>query len=1161
MAKEEFGKTWWGAQWLNAIAKIDYTNRIPRGKTYARNGSVLSLSIAQGNINAIVEGNRPTPYKVSLTMTTYSPEQIDLLIQKIMEYPTILSKLQNGKIDPLLLEVCDAIGIKIFPSGANDIKMKCSCPDHAIPCKHIAAVVYKVCSDFDNNPFLIFEFRNIYLISLLKSKNLGFESIEMAKIEDYPSYVSAHLSNKIGISKVERIHLVNRHSELMQLLENEPPFYALGNFKSIYNATLIKVSKIAARILNDNEDLVLYTKEIFLQNPDYDVIPNMLWDGNKVFTEGLPLAQIFCLDNEALSYFHPCVADMQSFIHLALQCLSCGLVTPKILELNKKYYIVWQPALIDQSLSAIINNFHSNYGILINDKGGRADAFLSITLLLTHFMHVFSSADKKATEIIDAVFFERYGYKFNDLSESSIPLSIQNWTKLFEWDLGDYEPILEINETQTASFTIDIRIAKKGIGIRVPEKFSSFIKKIKDQSELHHFYKDLDLLSVYIEGVSEYINQKGEKPIVIEDKAFIKFLFDIRPVMSLLGIQVVLPKSMKQIIKPKASVSIYSKDTKQASGILGLSKLLEFDWQVSLGDHLVSVNEFQKLVSQAGKLIKYKGQYVYISESEMSALQRQLSKKDGLSNIELLHAALGEEYEGASINLTTEVKMLIDELSKIEMIDPPASMTASLRPYQLRGYSWMVKNAKIGIGSIIADDMGLGKTIQVITFITYLIENNMMGKRKALIIVPTSLIPNWEAEFMKFSPKVKYAIYYGNNRDLDENSESSVIITSYGLLRSDIASFSSHHWSLITIDEAQNIKNPASLQTKAIKSLKADFFVAMSGTPVENRLLDYWSIMDFVNKGLLGNKSSFFKTFDRPISKEKDQQVLSKFRKITNPFLMRRMKTDKTIITDLPDKIVQDTFAFLTKEQAALYEKVVQEGMELIENQKKDESKSAFKRQGLILQMILSLKQICNHPANWLKSGIHDTALSGKSDLLMSLISSIIDSGDKVIIFTQFKEMGDIICDQIHQTFGFTPLWLHGSVNMLQRKTMVEDFQELPNKKIMVLSLKAGGTGLNLTAANHVIHYDLWWNPAVETQATDRAFRIGQKKNVMVHRFITKNTFEEKINELINSKKDLAALTVTNGERWIGELSDRDIKLLFSREVLGLVLGLLGVFC
>jgi SNF2 family DNA or RNA helicase/uncharacterized Zn finger protein len=1152
MAKEEFGKTWWGAQWLNAIGKLDYTNRISRGKAYARNGSVLSLKIEQGIIQAVVEGNRPTPYKVSMTMATFSPDQVDMLVKKIMEYPTILSKLQNGKIDPLLLEICDEIGIKIFPAGSKDIQMKCTCPDHAIPCKHIAAVVYKVCSDFDNNPFLLFDFRNIHLLALLKSKNLGFNNIELEKITSFATYVNEHTlvwnTNVIFNNGIDYSMLSNRHSELMQLLENEPPFYALGNFKVIYNNMLLKVAKTATKILNENEDLVLYTKENFIQNPDFDLVPNLIWDGNTVISDGLPLAQIFCMDNENLSYFHPSVADIQSFIQLALKCLSCGLITPKILELNKKYYILWQPALIDQTLNTIVQNFKSRYGIVIDDQRNRADTLLTLSLFLTHFMHLLSSADKKATEIIDAVFFERYGYKFNDLSESSIPSSIQNWTKLFEWDLGDYEPILEINESETDSFSIDIKIAKKGESINLPVSFSQFIGTFKDQQKLLQFYKDLDLLSVYIEGVSEYINQRGENSIVLEDKAFIQFLFNIKPVMALLGIQVVLPKSMRSIIKPKASVSISSKDAKHSSGILGLSKLLEFDWQISLGDQLVSVSEFKNLVTQAGKLIKYRGQYVFISESEMAALQKQLSRKDAVSNVELLHAALGEEYEGSSIYLTNEVKVLIDQLSKIELIDPPSSMTASLRPYQLRGFSWMVKNAKIGIGSIIADDMGLGKTLQVITFITYLIEQKMMGNKKALIIVPTSLIPNWEAEFQKFSPSVNYLTYYGNNRVLDKENDADVIITSYGLLRSDVKEFASHHWSLITIDEAQNIKNPASLQTKAIKALKADHFIAMSGTPVENRLLDYWSIMDFTNKGLLGTKSNFFKVFDKPISKDKDKQVLAKFRKITNPFLMRRMKTDKTIITDLPDKIVQDTFAFLTKEQAALYEKVVQEGLELIENQKKDDSNAAFKRQGLILQMILSLKQICNHPANWLKSGINDVSLSGKSDLLMSLISSIIDSGDKVIIFTQFKEMGDILCEQIHHTFGFTPLWLHGGVNMMQRKTMVEDFQNLPNKKVMVLSLKAGGTGLNLTAANHVIHYDLWWNPAVENQATDRAFRIGQKKNVMVHRFITKNTFEEKINDLINSKKDLADIAVTTGERWIGELSDRDIKQLFKRD-------------
>jgi SNF2 family DNA or RNA helicase len=349
------------------------------------------------------------------------------------------------------------------------------------------------------------------------------------------------------------------------------------------------------------------------------------------------------------------------------------------------------------------------------------------------------------------------------------------------------------------------------------------------------------------------------------------------------------------------------------------------------------------------------------------------------------------------------------------------------------------------------------------------------------------------------------------------------------------------------IDEAQNIKNYDAAQSKAVKSIPANVRIAMSGTPVENRLTEFWSIMDYTNKGYLGNVKSFKEDYASPIQVFNDEQVVLKFRKITSPFMMRRMKSDKSIISDLPDKIEQNQFASLTKQQAALYEKTMRVAMEEIEGYSESgDSQSLFKRQGLVLQMIMALKQICNHPTQFLKNGKLDASLSGKTELLFELLDSIVQGGEKVLIFTQFREMGDLLERFITERFGEKPMFYHGGSSVKQRQEMVDKFQHNRADKIFILSLKAAGTGLNLTAASHVIHYDLWWNPAVENQATDRAYRIGQKKNVMVHRMITKNTFEERIDEMIQKKKHLADMTVATGENWIGRLSNKELKEIFS---------------
>ena len=580
-----------------------------------------------------------------------------------------------------------------------------------------------------------------------------------------------------------------------------------------------------------------------------------------------------------------------------------------------------------------------------------------------------------------------------------------------------------------------------------------------------------------------------------------------------------------------------------SQGFIRLEQLLSFDWQVAIGDTLISPKEFDKLMKNANRLFKFKENYIYVSDAEVEKLHKFFTEDKQLNSYQLLQTALSEEYEGAPVLLTDEVQDLIRELTSKEDIPLPQGLNAQLRPYQQRGYSWMYRNSRIGFGSILADDMGLGKTLQVISILLKFKEEKAINdKYKALVIVPTGLLTNWQAEIEKFAPSVSSHIFHGSNRDY-KLFDADVMLTTYGVLRSDADLLKKQKWQVMIIDEAQNIKNHDTVQSKAVKSIPSNIRIAMSGTPVENRLTEFWSIMDFANKGYLGTVKSFKTDYAEPIQVFNDEQVVAKFRKITSPFMMRRMKSDKSIISDLPDKIEQNQFALLSGSQAALYEKTMRVAMDEIEGYSDDQS--LFKRQGLVLQMILALKQICNHPTNFLKNGKFDPLLSGKTELLFELLDSIVESGEKVLIFTQFREMGDLLERFITERFGEKPMFYHGGCNVNQRQDMVERFQNNRADKIFILSLKAAGTGLNLTAATHVIHYDLWWNPAVENQATDRAYRIGQKKNVMVHRMIAKNTFEERIDDMIQKKKHLADMTVATGENWIGKLSNKELREIF----------------
>ena len=412
-------------------------------------------------------------------------------------------------------------------------------------------------------------------------------------------------------------------------------------------------------------------------------------------------------------------------------------------------------------------------------------------------------------------------------------------------------------------------------------------------------------------------------------------------------------------------------------------------------------------------------------------------------------------------------------------------------------------------------------------------------KQPVLVVCPTTLMGNWKRELNTFSPSLNVLTYHGFNREFSTNCD--VILTTYAILRIDLEKFQKNSWDLLIIDEAQNIKNPSTSQTQAIKAIKANMKIAMTGTPVENRLSELWSIFDFINKGYLGSLTDFSKNYSIPIERFKELTRAQKLKKAISPFMLRRLKTDKTIISDLPEKVVLDDYCYLTKAQVALYERILKDSMDFI-----SKSESKISRRGAIFKLITNLKQACNHPYHYLKHGDMSANASGKSQKLIDILHNIVENDEKVLVFTQYKEMGDLLTQIIAEECGTEPSFFHGSLTVPQREALIEDFQNNPERKVMILSLKAGGTGLNLTSATNVIHYDLWWNPAVEDQATDRTYRIGQDKNVMVHRMITLGTFEEKIDEMLKSKKELADLAVYEGEKIITELSDEEIYEIFS---------------
>jgi SNF2 family DNA or RNA helicase len=470
--------------------------------------------------------------------------------------------------------------------------------------------------------------------------------------------------------------------------------------------------------------------------------------------------------------------------------------------------------------------------------------------------------------------------------------------------------------------------------------------------------------------------------------------------------------------------------------------------------------------------------------------------------------------------------------------------------------------SKFGIGTCLADDMGLGKTIQLIALLQHerIEPTHLMGP--TLLVVPTSVIGNWERELDKFAPEISVHIHHGPDRPLDTEfrdlvAENDVIITTYGLVHRDRETLDQISWHRVALDEAQYIKNPPTKQAQSIRALKAWHRVALTGTPVENRLVELWSIMEFLNPGYLGPASTFKRTIARPIEQRRDPKRAEQLRRMIQPFILRRLKTDPTVIDDLPECVQTKEYANLTSEQAGIYEQVVNKMMNEVEQS------DGIQRRGLVLSTLVKLKQVCNHPGHYAQAGHRDgvsviesstpglqSARSGKSSRLMTLLEEVLATGEKALVFTQFREMGRLLSAMIQHDLNCETLFLHGGTPTKKRQQFIDRFQsDDGNVPVFILSLKAGGVGLNLTAANHVFHYDRWWNPAIENQATDRAYRIGQLKNVQVHKFVCTGTLEERIDQMIEQKMELAENIVGSGEQWISELSAGQLRdMLVLRE-------------
>lgn len=677
--------------------------------------------------------------------------------------------------------------------------------------------------------------------------------------------------------------------------------------------------------------------------------------------------------------------------------------------------------------------------------------------------------------------------------------------------------------------------------------------------------------------LEQTLNQPRPTHLTLDVSMAHYFLREVAVVLQAGGFVVLLPAWWTQKGRQRLGVKMRVKrpenkplDTTGPSRF-GLQQIVQFDACVAVGDDELSLSELEELAAQKVSLVQVRGMWTEVDPAHLQQVVDYL-KAGGQGEVNLgtlMHlSAEGGELSPqlgslpiVDFELPTDLCEFIEGRFQVRNREVPDALCGQLRPYQQRGFQWLAAMTEQGFGVCLADDMGLGKTVQIITLLLdgqhdSDARSDQGGQPKtrshpALVLCPTSLVGNWQRELERFAPSLRVYVHHGANRphalEFQQYAQTSdVVVSTYNLAYRDLADLSAIHWSHLVLDEAQNIKNSSSKQAQGVFRLQAQRRVAVTGTPVENRLDELWSLFRFLNAGYLGTAKDFRTGFALPVERDRNMAKAQALQKLVAPFILRRVKTDPTIIQDLPDKVEIKTYCPLTREQASLYEATVQDMLLQIE------MSVGMQRKGLILASLTKLKQICNHPAQFLHDGGKLTGRSGKLARLMELLTQIREANEAVLIFTQYTEMGELLIKSISEELAEVALFLHGGVNKKRRDELVDSFQSDTGPGIFVLSLKAGGVGLNLTRANHVIHFDRWWNPAVENQASDRAFRIGQRRNVEVHKFICQGTLEDNIDTLIESKRELAEQVIGSGETWLSEMSNRELQSLMAlrRDVL-----------
>ena len=1161
--KKISASSWWAREWLSLAGDID-EEKHRAAKAYVNLAKVLGVDYRESRVLARILGPEKKYLRIELGFEPFSEDELKIIEEILRSSSLIRAELALGKLPGLLNEELADQNINLIPASLDELKTRCTCVDAMNFCEHKAALLYFVTEQIDKDPLLYLKLRGIpdSLIALEDDFTERTLSKLIEKLAADEGDTSSLLTEQFFKDYNQPLNnLKFDYKSWLRLLSDSPSFSENFNFKqfieALYTELSVKVDSLYQPRKRPKRKTAAYAlaEDIFielnLKASSYEDLFNFSIEiEDLLFNYSL---------NQDLNLLSARLAFTLLLLQTAVLVIKEGLYSAELLfNRRKAFQVRYVPLFSNASLSErlkILKNLYpenliksANLTSLEQPQDNFLEAINLNELLSFLVTKLIKNLNLKLRNFppsdLKYSFLSYTEFELDNAEAIAASRNLNSWLAKLQIQSYVLKPLLRLEEASEEGCHLYVDLIDND---NSPESIMSLRSIIDDKAKqnlaftvLPKIYLQLNLIQEYVPDIKQIIATEAKAAPVLNMEKISEILVSSKKILNILGVNVILPKSLEKILRPRLIVNLKT-DRYIARETFSIEDISEFSYEIALGDQHLGMDEFKALVKNASGLVRFKQEYIMLAPDEVSAMLEKASEPLPKINSELdaLHYLLSEKVNDVKLSLTDNLENLVKSITRpSEDVDLPKNLKAELRPYQERGFKWLYANYKNAFGSCLADDMGLGKTLQVISLLLK-IHRESKTRKASLVICPTSLIGNWFKETMKFAPDLRVSIYHGNKRTLDL-TDKDLVITSYGLLRREITEFTKHEWNILVIDEAQNIKNHQAQQTRAIKMLKAENYVAMSGTPVENSLSELWSIFDFINPSYLRSLKEFTINYAIPIEKYRDAEKISQLKKVISPFLLRRLKTDSSIIQDLPEKIIKDQFVYLTKEQTTLYQSVLDTAMARIE------SSEGIERKGQIFKLITSLKQLCNHPSNFTKEKNSDVNLSGKALKLLDILNDVLLNKEKALIFTQYHEMGEILQALIKAELGLDAAFYHGSLSLKDKDAMVEDFQNNFSRKIMIISLKAGGTGLNLTAANHVIHYDLWWNPAVENQATDRVFRIGQKKNVMVHRLINIGTFEEKINDLLKAKKELADLSVSASEQWITEMSNDELKAVFS---------------